>query len=277
MRSLLFGDALVSTPFCVYGGVAATTDAARTALEEAAVALGIRLGVAHVEFRNQRPRRDDWVRRASHATFRKPIEPSPEANLLAIPKKQRAEIRKAMTRGFVTAPSPDMDLCWSLHARTLHRHGTPVVARRYFHDLAAVFGRDCECFVLRHDERPLACLLSFYFRDEVLPYYNGSSGIARDGETHPYLYWTLMNHAAARGARVFDFGRSPVDSGGYHFKRHFGIEPELLAYEYRLVRGRHAPDADPRSPRYRLLVNTWQRLPLGLANLIGPWAARQIG
>ena len=110
-----------------------------------------------------------------------------------------------------------------------------------------------------------------------LPYYAGSSGRGRDGEVHPYMYWTLMNHAAARGARLFDFGRSPNDSGGYAFKRNFGFEPQPLSYEFKLIRGKHAPDANPKSPKYALMVDTWRRLPRAVANTIGPWAARQIG
>jgi FemAB-related protein (PEP-CTERM system-associated) len=98
MRSLLFGDALISTPFCVYGGVATARADVRHALEEAAVALGVKLGVDHVEFRNLQPRRADWVQHATHATFRKAIVADPDANLLAIPRKQRAEVRKGMER-----------------------------------------------------------------------------------------------------------------------------------------------------------------------------------
>ena len=86
-----------------------------------------------------------------------------------------------------------------------------------------------------------------------------------------------MNHAAARGARLFDFGRSPNDSGGYAFKRNFGFEPQPLSYEFKLIRGKHAPDANPKSPKYALMVDTWRRLPRAVANTIGPWAARQIG
>jgi FemAB-related protein (PEP-CTERM system-associated) len=276
-RSLLLGDALVSTPFCVYGGVAAADDEVRAALEQAAVELGERLGVAHVEFRNLVPRRDDWIRRASHATFRKTIETDPAKNLLAIPRKQRAEVRKGMERKLLAGPGESADACWELYASSVHRHGTPVYARRYFHDLKAAFGRDCEFFFVHRDGHEAASLLNFYFRDEVLPYYAGSSGAGRDGEVHPYMYWALMNHAAARGARLFDFGRSPVNSGGYAFKQNFGFEPQPLAYEYRLVRSKHAPDADPKSPKYALMVNTWRRLPRWLANTLGPWAARQIG
>ena len=276
-KSVLFGDALISTPFCVYGGVAAADPRARAALEDAAVALGERLGVDHVEFRNLVPRRDDWVRRSGHATFIRDIAPEPEANLLAIPRKQRAEVRKGIERGLATVASRDADGCWRLYARSVHRLGSPVYARRYFHDLARAFGGDCEFFFVHRDGVPVASLLNFYFRDEVLPYYTGSSGDARDGEVHPFMYWSLMNHAAARGARRFDFGRSLVGSGGYAFKKNFGFEPRPLAYEYRLVRGRHAPDPDPRSAKNARLVATWKRLPLWLANAVGPWAARQIG
>ena len=278
-KSLLFGDALVSTPFCVYGGVAAADGAARTALENAAVALGERLGVAHVELRNLEPRRDDWIRREGFTTFRKPIHADPEKNLLDIPRKQRAEVRKGIERHLVARPgtAADADPCWALYAKSVHRHGTPVYARRYFRDLAAAFTGDCEFYFVERDGRRIASLVNFYFRDEVLPYYAGSSGEGRDGEVHPFMYWSLMNHAAARGARLFDFGRSPAGSGGWSFKKNFGFEPHRLAYEFRLIRGSHVPEADPKSPRYALMVSTWRRLPHWLANALGPWAARQIG
>jgi FemAB-related protein (PEP-CTERM system-associated) len=276
-RSLVFGDALVSSPFCVYGGVAAATEPARALLEQAAVELGERLGVDHVEFRNLVPRRDDWVRRTGFATFRREIAADADTNLLQIPRKQRAEVRKGIERNLVTVASRDADGCWDLYAKSVHRLGTPVYSRRYFRELARAFGTDCEFYFIRREGVPVASLLNFYFRDEVLPYYAGSSGGGRDGEVHPFMYWSLMNHAASRGARRFDFGRSPVDSGGYAFKKNFGFEPQPLAYEYKLVRGTHVPDADPKSPRVARLVATWKRLPLWLANTVGPWAARQIG
>ena len=276
-KSLVFGDALISAPFCVYGGVATTHEPARRVLEDAAAALGERLGVDHVEFRNLQPRRDDWERHSHNCTFRKAIDADPEKNLLAIPRKQRAEVRKGIERGLVAAASDDADLCWRLYGTSVHRHGSPVYARRYFHDLKAAFGGDCEFWFVRRDGLAEASLLNFYFRDEVLPYYAGSSGRGRDGEVHPFMYWSLMNHAAARGARLFDFGRSSDDSGTFAFKKNFGFEPQPLAYEYKLIRAKHAPDANPKSAKNALLVNTWRRLPRFVADTIGPWAARQIG
>ncbi len=182
-RSLLLGDALVSAPFCVYGGVAAIDDETRHALEQAAVELGELLGVAHVEFRNLVARRDDWIRRTSSATFRKAISADPAQNLLAIPRKQRAEVRKGMQRRLLAGSGESADACWELYATSVHRHGTPVYARRYFHDLKAAFGRDCEFFFVHDEGRAVASLLNFYFRDEVLPYYAGSSSGGQPSST----------------------------------------------------------------------------------------------
>jgi hypothetical protein len=140
-RSLLLGDALISTPFCVYGGVAAAEPAARAALEQAALELAGRLGVAHVEFRNLSPRREDWVRRSSHATFRKPITADAGENLLAIPRKQRAEVRKGIERGLSAKASPDAGRCWDLcECAPAARRSRPAILRRS----RARSGNDCE-------------------------------------------------------------------------------------------------------------------------------------
>lgn len=275
--SPFFGNALVSTPFCVYGGVVAVDDATRAALEQEAVEAGERLGVGYVEFRNTAPRRDDWIRRDSFFTFTRPIEPDPEQNLLAIPRKQRAEVRKGIQRGLSVVFDDDSRMCWELFATSVHRHGTPVYARRYFDVLKRVFGADCEFLIVRDGARPVASVLTFYFRDAVLPYYAGSAATGRDGEVHPFMYWSLMGHAATRGARVFDFGRSMRGSGTFAFKQNFGFEPSPLAYEVKLVRATHAPELDPSNPRTRLMTDVWRRLPRALVNSVGPWLSRSLG
>jgi FemAB-related protein (PEP-CTERM system-associated) len=276
-RSRLFGDALISTPFCVYGGVAGQDDRARAALEQAAVELARRLGVDYLEFRNTAPRRADWIRQDHFCTFGRPIEPDPEKNLLAIPRKQRAEVRKGIRRGLTIAVEDDPTHCYDLYAASVHRLGSPVYARRYFGDLKAVFGDACEFLVVLAGGRAVAGLVNFYFRDLVLPYYAGSAAAGRDGEVHPFMYWSLMNHAAARGARRFDFGRSMRGTGAFAFKQNFGFEPVPLHYEYHLVRGRAVPELNPLNPRVRLLTGVWRRLPAWFVNAVGPWAARRLG
>ncbi|MCB1996138.1 MAG: FemAB family PEP-CTERM system-associated protein, partial [Rhodoferax sp.] len=174
VRSLLFGDALASLPFAVYGGAAAADEAAATALEDEADRLARGLGVQHLELRQLQRRHEGWPRQELYASFRKPILPDEEANLLAIPRKQRAMVRKAMQRGLTSTFDDGVDRFFALYADNVHRHGTPALPRRWFQALRDEFGDDCSVLtVAAPDGRPVSSVLSFRFRDEILPYYAG--------------------------------------------------------------------------------------------------------
>ncbi len=86
-----------------------------------------------------------------------------------------------------------------------------------------------------------------------------------------------MRRAAARGYRLFDFGRSKIGTGAYAFKQNWGFSPEKLDYRYNLRPGAAVPDHSPLNPKYRLMIAAWKRLPLPLASLIGPRIVRGIG
>jgi FemAB-related protein (PEP-CTERM system-associated) len=278
VRSLLFGNALISTPFCVYGGVAASDQASADALIDAARDLADDLKVDYLELRHLVRHRPDWPCKDSlYVTFRKTIESDHEQNMLAIPRKQRAMVRKGIKHGLQGAIDPDTGRVFSIYADSVHRLGTPVFPARYFQALTEVFGADCNVLTVSHEARPIASVLSFWFRDEVLPYYGGGTLEAREVAGYDFLYWDLMCRAADRGYRIFDYGRSKVGTGSWSFKRNWGFEPEALHYEYHLVRASRMPDVNPLNPKYRMFVSAWKRLPLGLANLIGPLLSRSLG
>jgi FemAB-related protein (PEP-CTERM system-associated) len=132
--------------------------------------------------------------------------------------------------------------------------------------------------MITHNGRDVAAVMSFYFRGEVIPYYGGSTAMARTikGVNH-FMYWELMRRSRERGCKVFDFGRSKASTGPYSFKKNFGFKPQALPYEYYLVKSPAVPDVNPLNPKYRLLVNAWTRLPLPVANLLGPPLARSLG
>jgi FemAB-related protein (PEP-CTERM system-associated) len=277
LRSLLFGHALVSTPFCVYGGVVATSDAARRALTDAACALAHELGVSYLELRNRRPQNPDWPTKELYVTFRKSIDGDDERNLAAIPRKQRAMVRKGIDAGLVAEPETGVERLYACYAESVRNLGTPVFSRRYLEILAEVFGPECEVLVVRHAGEAVAAVMSFYFRDEVLPYYGGGVDRARDLRANDFMYWEVMRRAAARGVRVFDYGRSKLDTGSYSFKKHWGFEPEPLAYEYYLVKARAMPNLSPANPKYRVFIDGWKRLPLPVSRALGPHLARYLG
>jgi len=278
VKSLLFGHALVGLPFGVYGGVAADNEAAAAALEAEAQRLARALSAEHLELRHVRRRHEDWPLQDLYVTFRKEILPDEDANMLAIPRKQRAMVRKGIKNGLVSQLDDHVDRFFALYADNVHRHGTPAMPKRYFAALLAEFGADAEVLtVVDAEGRALSSVLSFYFRNEVLPYYAGDDERARDLAANDFKYWELMRRACARGLKVFDYGRSKQGTGSYSFKKNWGFEPTPLHYEYQLYKRDSVPQNNPNNPKYQLMIRTWRRLPIFVANWLGPFIVRNLG
>ncbi|HVE51184.1 MAG TPA: FemAB family XrtA/PEP-CTERM system-associated protein [Casimicrobiaceae bacterium] len=278
VKSRWFGHALVSLPFAVYGGPASDEADASRALVDAAEALGRKLGVSRIELRNREPVADGWAKSDLYVTYRKSLEADVEANMLAVPRKQRAMIRKGAKNALASEIDADAGRFFALYADNMHRHGTPPFSRRYFERLLATFGDDCEVLVVVDSNRqPLSGVLSFYFRDEVLPYYAGDTIEARDLAANDFKYWELMRRACDRRVTVFDYGRSKRGTGSFDFKKNWGFEATPLHYEYRLFDGGEIPQHNPLNPKYRALIATWRKLPRPLVNAIGPHLVRNLG
>ncbi len=278
VKSWIFGSSLTGLPFAVYGGIAAVNEQAAEVLECEAQKIARRLGVAHLEWRNVKPRHTDWPTQDLYVTFRKPILDGEEANMQAIPRKQRAMVRKGIKNALVSEIDSDVDQFFALYADNVHRHGTPAMPKKYFKALCAEFGSDCEVLtVTTSDGRPLSSVLSFYFRDEVLPYYAGDDESARELAANDFKYWELMRRACTRGLKVFDYGRSKKGTGSYSFKKNWGFEPQALHYEYCLYKRDSIPQNNPSNAKYKLLIETWRRIPIGMANWLGPYIVRSLG
>lgn len=277
MHGRFFGNSLLSNGFCVYGGPVAATPAALAALDDTALALAHDLRVDRIEYRLREPLHPEWpCNQTTYVTFRKAIEADPDAALRAIPRKQRAVVRKGIDRGLSGEPEADLRQFYRLYAESVRNLGTPVFGRRYFECLHATFRERCEIVTVRNAGQPLASVLSFLFRDEVLPYYGGGCSAAREEGANDFMYWTVMRRACQAGFRVFDFGRSKVGTGSYAFKRHWGFEPRPLHYEHRLLRLDRIPEINPLNPKYGPMVAVWKRLPLPVANAVGPFIAREL-
>lgn len=277
IKSRLFGHGLGSLPFCAYGGIVADDAQASRALDEAAQALAIELRVGALEYRNQTARHADWPTKDLYVTFKKAIEPEVEANMNAIPRKQRAMVRKGIKAGLVGEIDAGVERFFHAYASSVHRLGTPVFSKKYFRLLKEEFGDDCEVLTIVREGQLIASVLSFYFRDEVLPYYGGGVEAARAVAGNDFMYWELMRRACERGLGGFDFGRSKRGTGAFDFKKNWGFEPTPLHYEYFLVRDTGVPEINPLNPKYRLFIQAWKKMPLALANAIGPHIVRNLG
>ena len=278
VRTRLFGNFLVSTAFCVYGGPVAMDDEARSALVREATRIAADLDAEYLEFRSEAPSHPEWVHKhGTYATFRRPIAPDLETNMKAIPRKQRAMVRKGIAAGLTSELDTEVDRLYRIYSESVRNLGTPVFPKSLFRALKEEFGHACDIVTIVRGREELASVMNFYFRDQVLPYYGGGTRNARAAAANDFMYWEVMRRACERGYRVFDFGRSKVGTGAYDFKRYWGFEPIPLVYEYKLVTATSLPDKSPLNPKYRLFIEMWKRLPLPIANLLGPVIVRGTG
>jgi FemAB-related protein (PEP-CTERM system-associated) len=218
-----------------------------------------------------------WPTKQLYATFRKPISAEPEANMQAIPRKQRAMVRKGIQAGLVGVVDATTDRFYDIYSTSVRNLGTPVLSKRYFKALQETFGDACDVLTIEHRGKPIASVMSFYYKNEVLPFYGGSLEEARSAYANDFMYWDLMCRSLARGVTLFDFGRSKQGTGSFRFKTHWGFEPQPLAYQYHLVRQKEIPDLSPLNPTYGRAISLWKRLPMPLTRVLGPPIARCLG
>ena len=277
-HSPLFGRALVSTGFAVGGGMLEATPGEGAGLFEAAEELAVRRACSTIELRGgMLPDGPGWHHKYdSHAGFVRELATSDEAELLAIPRKQRAEVRRGLGNDLIVTTgrsAADRAMHYAIYAESVRNLGTPVFPRALFGAVLDHLGDDADILTVSRDGQPLASVLSLYHRGTVLPYWGGGVFAARTWRANDVMYYALMCHARARGCTRFDFGRSKTGTGPYHFKRNWGFTPDPLHYASWTAEGAPPRDVNPLSPRYRAKIAAWQRLPLSIANRLGPLIA----
>lgn len=279
VRSRLFGNALVSSGFAVGGGILVSDERAIAPLADAAVALAAELGVDTIELRGA-VQPDGWmIDSDSHLGFVRPLAVDQDAELLAIPRKHRAEVRKALANGLSVETGQgrsDRAAHYATYATSVRNLGTPVFPRKLFAAVLDQFGDAADILTVRHNDDAVASVLSLYWKGAVMPYWGGGTREARALRANEMMYFSLMDHARARGMERFDFGRSKVGSGPAAYKCNWGFVPEPLSYTRWSATGQ-VRDMNPTSAKYRAMVRVWQHLPIGVANVIGPFIARQLG
>ena len=281
VHSALFGRALVSSAFAVGGGILSTSPATTRRLAQEICDLAENWSCPTVELRGGSMPGKDWIeKRDSHANFLKPLHADNEAELLAIPRKQRAEVRKGLENDLTVETGRDtanLDRHYAIFAESVHNLGTPVFPKALMASVLHAFGEDADILTVLHQGSPVASVFSLYHKGVVMPYWGGGVWDARRLRANDVMYYALMNHARQQGCTHFDFGRSKTESGAYFFKKNWGFEPEPMAYAIHTADGQEPRDINPNSPKYKAKIALWQKLPLSVANRLGPWIAKGLG
>ena len=280
IRSLLFGHALVSAGFGTGGGILASDEAAVAALAEAAWALAQSLGCGSVELRGG-ALPEGWQRREGvYASFSTALPADPEAILAGLTKRQRYEVKKALGRGLEISAGNDprhVQGFYSVYRECVRNLGTPVFPAALFEAMADEFGDDCDVVIVWKDGRPVSANFNLYHEGTGQCHWGGGTAEAKGCRANDVLMYAQMRHLAERGCTRADFGRSKLGTGPYERKQCWHLDERPLVYAVRTAEGAEPRDVNPLSPKYRLKVALWQKLPLPVANFVGPYLARGLG
>jgi FemAB-related protein (PEP-CTERM system-associated) len=269
IRSRLFGDALVSAGFATGGGIVGegAEELARAAWN---------LGFPGAELRGG-PIPEGWSASTGvYANFTRDLPANAEALLSSIAKRQRADVRRALSFELETTAGNgrrERDAHYRVYAESLRNLGTPVFPRALFEAALDLFGEAADIVTVWKDGKPLASLLNFYFKGVCQPFWGGGGEAARRWKANDLIYYDVLRRAIARGCTRTDFGRSKIGTGAYARKKIWDFKETPLTYA---VRG-PSRETNPLNPKYRLRIAAWRKLPLLLANRIGPPIARGLG
>ncbi len=278
VRSWFAGNAVISTPFAVYGGILAEEEEAEQVLLDAGHAYAREQGATYVELRQRFASLNPELqtREDLYCTFIKPIHAQAEQTFNELPREARRMVRKGEKFGLVAKfDNGRLRDFYDIYANSVRSLGTPVFPRTLFENCLREFKNTADILLIYHENEPIAGVLSFYYRDTILPYYGGSLPDKNHLAPNNFMYWALMKSAGERGYKFFDFGRSKNSTGAFHFKRHMGFEQTPLPYQYQMMNGAPLPNNNPTNPKFQLAIKMWQHLPLGLTKVLGPHLVKQ--
>lgn len=264
VQSPFVGNSLISVPYGVYGGVLADSDAAIDALLHQARVSGEIEGVGYVELRQLQSLDRDLPTSDLYCTYRRRLPEDPAAIMQQIPKRARAEVRRASERFHLTCETTDdLDLFYRLFVADKQRLGSPPLPRRWLVALREEFGDAVVVhFAKPQQGEPMAAVMSFSYRGTLHAYYSGSVFSARHTGVNDFIYCRIMEWCVEHDLHTFDFGRSRRDSGAARFKKNMGFEPEALHYQYLLLRdGAQMPNFNPSNPKLQFPRRIWSHLP----------------
>jgi FemAB-related protein (PEP-CTERM system-associated) len=279
VKSFLFGKSLVSLPFAAYGGILADSQEMVNKLFDKAKEITCSEGLDYFELRNRDGAIENLPSKELYVFFQRKMFDDLESNMNAIPRKSRRMIRVGEKAGLTYEFGREELLpeFYETFSRSYHRLGSPAFPIKLFKNLLGEFKEKANILLVRNREgKSISSVLTFFYKDQVLPYYAGSLFEYRDLAPNDYMYWQLMKYGCENGYKLFDFGRSKINTGSYDFKRHWGFEPEPLPYQYFLNRIKEIPNLSPANPKYQKKIEMWQKMPFWLTKIIGPRIVKYI-
>jgi serine/alanine adding enzyme len=272
VRAPLLGHSLISMPYVNYGGPRGTP-AAQRVLRDAAVAEPQRSGAGRLQSRCRPPLQGRTPADDRKVMVLLDLPTAPDALWTQLPSKVRSQIRRPQKEGMTFRVGADqLDAFYGVFARNMRDLGTPVYARAFFEAVLDTFP-EVVFGAVYHEGRPIGAAAGFIWNDEFEITWASCVRDYNRLAPNMLLYWSFMEEMIRRGVRVFNFGRSTPGASTHRFKAQWGGRDVPLRWLEWTARPHKT--ASP-SRIVRAASSAWQRLPLPLANRIGPPLASRL-
>jgi FemAB-related protein (PEP-CTERM system-associated) len=275
-KSRLFGSFMTSLPFLNAGGILADSEEAEKLLLKEALRLTKDAGANYLELRHRQAHQLGLTTKTNKITLVLPVSSDQEKMWKDLGTKMRTKVRKSLSHGMTSEVGGIelLDDFYRVFSQNMRDLGTPVYGRNFFTEILQAFPQDTFVCVIRHKKNAVAVSFLSGYRDRIEAIWSSSSQEYLSLKPNICLYWNLLCFAGQKGYRLFDFGRSSVNSGTHEFKSQWGAQPHQLYWDYWLPEGGAFRELNPQNPRYRAAIWLWQKLPVPVTRLIGPSIVR---
>ena len=278
VKSWIFGRSLASMPFLDYGGACADSPEVARILLTQATGLLKEVGANYLEIRQCDPLVEPGAARLDKVSMILDLSSGIGRLWQSLPAKVRNQVRKAEKSRLkvIYGGAELLDEFYPVFSANMRDLGSPVHDLGFFTHTFAHFGGQAELAIIRDGRRAVGGLVSLYFKDTVLIPWASSLREYFPKCPNNLLYWEAIMRASERGCTQFDFGRSSVDSGTYHFKQQWGAKPLQIYWQTLTSSGETRSLSPADSSKFQLATEVWKRLPVSITTLIGPRVRKYI-
>ena len=273
VKSAFLGHALSSMPYQDYGGIVADDPSVGRLLLDHALDLRKTCRAPLLELRHREPPAHDGKAslRTDKAVMLLDLPQGSDFLWKNLSGKVRNQVRKAQKSGLTThlGGSELLDDFYKVFVVNMRDLGSPVHHVSFFSAIFSEFGENARLLVVRDNNKTVGGLIGLFYKDTIVVPWASSLRESFSKCPNNLLYWDAIQIACDRGCKIFDFGRSSIDSGTYNFKLQWGAKPVQLNWQYFYSHGKPV-QLPEESAKYRLAATIWSHLPPSLTAFLGP-------
>lgn len=276
-HSHLFGNYIISMPYFNYGGALSDDGKISNELMNEAVRIASSESCEFIEFRDIRIHKG-W-RNKTHKVAMHLDLPN---TINELDKVLGSKIRAQRKRPFklitdISIRSGKMELLddfYSVFSQNMRDLGTPVYTKKLFKQLLIRLNDNTNIIIIYIENIPVAAGFLIGYKEKIeIPWASTIKNVNKYS-INMLLYWEVLKFSIENNYKIFDFGRSTRNDNTYRFKKQWGAKDVQLYWHYWLNKNQKLPEIDRNNPKYLLMIEAWKRLPLYVANRLGPSISR---